>query len=1281
MRMVRQFLLRLMVLLPLWLVHGQALPATAQTPDQDRGYLQGLLEDNLSGLGRDVRITGFEGALSARASIAELTIADGEGVWLRLSDIVLDWNRAALLRGRIDVNELTVARIDLIRPPVPDPGLPPAEASSGFSLPELPVAVQIGRIAAARVSLGEGFIGQPVEINLEGAANLGGGEGAADLLIARIDGPQGQVRLSGAYANESRQLTLDLGVEEEAGGIAATLLGLPGTPSVRLAVAGDAPIDDFAADLSLATDGQDRLAGQVILQTLREPAPLPEGAPETRGDTPPAELITRRVVTRIGGDIAPVFAPDYRAFFGPDIQLIVTATRTPDGRMLLEGLDLTAEAIRLSGEAALSADGWPERLALTGQIVAPDGRAVLLPLPGPQTRVDRTDLDLTFDAATGDNWTLRLDIDGLDRPDLTAPRAILTGEGLILRGGTEDAIGRATGQFRFDTEGLTLADAAMADALGGDVAGALAFDWSAQGPVMIPRLSLTLADTNLRGSAEIDAGSSAELGDLNAAFDLRLVTADLSRFAGLAGQPLAGGADLALSGQVLPLTGGFNIDLSGQAQDLVIGQPRVDPLITGASRIALRASRDTAGTRVDLFEIVTTGTDLRGRAALSSGGSTVDLTAQLLDAGLILEGISGPASLVLDARQQAETWQITLDATAPSETTARLTGSVTGDGIDRLLAEGQLSAAFGDLRPWARLAGRPLAGAMQISLDASGDVLGRSGTASGQVNGTNLAMGQANADAILRGASSLAFEIRQTPEGMTILDKVELRTPQGMTDVTGRVSANDSRLRFDAFIRDIGLIAPEVSGQATARGTVQSTGGDWQIDTSATGPGGITAAAAGTVAPDGQRINLTLRGSAPLSLANNQLRPNSVSGLLSYDLAVNGPPALSSVSGVLGTQGARIVLPGAELALSDLGATVRLSAGRAQLDAAAALSSGGRISVAGPITLSAPFPADLTLDLSRAVFSQRKLYEATADGQITLRGPLTGGAQIGGRIALDTVELRIPESLGPSFANLPELQHRGDSPAVRQTRIWAGLIADPAAASGPSVAFPIDMIIDAPSRIFVRGRGLDAELGGRLRLTGTTAALVPQGQFELVRGRLNILGKRLDLTEGLVRLQGAFDPYLRFIAETEAQGSAIRIGLEGVASQPELTLTSSPELPQDEILALLLFGRGITEISALQAVQLAGAIRTLSGKSNGLSEGLRGAIGVDDLDLSTTEDGQTEARVGKYISENIYTDVTVNTAGETEINLNLNVSPSITVRGRLGSDGGTGIGVYIERDY
>ncbi|MGR3506268.1 MAG: translocation/assembly module TamB domain-containing protein [Paracoccaceae bacterium] len=1277
---MRNILIAFLLLLAPFL--GIPAPATAQTAEEDRGYLQGLLEDNLSGAGRDVRITGFAGALSARATIAELTIADSEGIWLRLSDLVLDWNRAALVRGRIDVTELTVAEIELLRPPVPEPGLPEAAASTGFSLPDLPVAIQIGRVAAERVSLGEAILGQAVEISLEGSASLEGGQGTADLEVARIDGPQGQLTLSGAYENATRALTLNLSVAEEANGIAATLMGLPGAPSLDLTVTGEGPIDNFTADLTLSTDAQERLAGQVVLQTLRAAVSEEDTGTESESATPAEEAVTRRVTVQIGGDIAPVFAPEYRAFFGPNIQLAVIVTQTPDGRMLLDELDLTADALSLGGRAAFAADGWPERLALAGRIAAPDGGAVLLPLSGPETRVDGADLKLAYDASDSDSWALDLNIRGLDRPDLTAARLGLTGTGLIARGADASAVGVVNGQISLASEGLETGDPALAQALGGDVTGALRFDWSTDGPFQIPELVLEFAETRLTGAAEIALGEGeTALSDLDAAFDLQLSAGNLGRFAALSGQQLGGTANLTARGNVQPLTGAFALDLSGRAQNLSLGQPRIDPLITGASDIALQASRDPSGTRVDLFEIVTTGTDLRVRAALRSDNSTVDLSARLLDSGLVLDGLSGPVAVTLGARQQAETWQITLDAEAPGATTARLTGTVTGDGIDLLLAEGQVRAELGDLATWSTVAGRPLSGAARLSLDASGDLLARSGAANGRLDGQNLRIGQANADALMRGASSLVFDLRQTAEGMTILDVLELRTPQGVTDVTGRISADDSRLRFYSYLRDIGLIAPDISGPASANGLVQSSGGDWRIEATASGPGGLTARTAGTVAPDGQQVDVTLQGSAPLSLANARLRPNSVAGVLSYDLAVNGAPALSSVSGTLSTQGARVVIPAAGLALADLGATVRLSSGRAQIEAQSNLSSGGRLSLSGPVTLSSPFPADLTIDLQGAVLQQRNLYETTAQGRVTVTGPLTGGAQIGGSIDLDTVELRIPESLGPTFANLPDLEHRGETTATRQTRLWAGLIADPNAASGPGLAFPIDLVINAPSRIFVRGRGLDAELGGRLRLTGTTANLVPQGQFNLIRGRLSILGQRLDLTTGLVSLQGAFDPFIRFIAETEAQGSAIRIGLEGLASEPELTLTSSPELPQDEVLALLLFGRGITEISPLQAVQLAGAVRTLSGRSNGLSEGLRGAIGVDDLDLTTTDTGETEARVGKYISDNIYTDVTVNTAGETQINLNLNVTRSITVRGRLNSDGGTGIGVYIERDY
>ena len=385
----------------------------------------------------------------------------------------------------------------------------------------------------------------------------------------------------------------------------------------------------------------------------------------------------------------------------------------------------------------------------------------------------------------------------------------------------------------------------------------------------------------------------------------------------------------------------------------------------------------------------------------------------------------------------------------------------------------------------------------------------------------------------------------------------------------------------------------------------------------------------------------------------------------------------------MSTDDARLTLPDQRLALGRIDAQARLAQGRADLDVTSRLSTGGRLRLSGPVRLSPPFDADLSVALRRATLSEPGLFRTTADGDLTIRGPLAGGARIGGEITLGEVEVRVPETTGPSYGDLPGLRHVGEPAAARRTRVWAGLTGTPAngpRAAGP--AYPVDLLVRAPARIFVRGRGLDAELGGQIRLTGTTADLIPQGRFELVRGRLDILGRRLDLSEGVINLQGAFDPFIRFTAESRVDGTDVRIGISGPASAPELELTSSPELPRDEVLSLLLFGRGVTDISPLQALRLANALRTLSGQGGaGISERLRSGAGLDNLDLTTGENGEAQARAGKYISENIYTDVVIDSAGRTEINLNLNVSPSVTVRGRLGSEGDTGVGVFLERDY
>ena len=78
---------------------------------------------------------------------------------------------------------------------------------------------------------------------------------------------------------------------------------------------------------------------------------------------------------------------------------------------------------------------------------------------------------------------------------------------------------------------------------------------------------------------------------------------------------------------------------------------------------------------------------------------------------------------------------------------------------------------------------------------------------------------------------------------------------------------------------------------------------------------------------------------------------------------------------------------------------------------------------------------------------------------------------------------------------------------------------------------------------------------------------------------------------------------------------------------------------------------------------------------------IRRGAGLADLDVTTNEAGNTAVRAGAYLGENIYSDVTVDSAGETQLNLNLDVTRSLTVRGGVSNDGTSSLGIFFERDY
>ena len=117
------------------------------------------------------------------------------------------------------------------------------------------------------------------------------------------------------------------------------------------------------------------------------------------------------------------------------------------------------------------------------------------------------------------------------------------------------------------------------------------------------------------------------------------------------------------------------------------------------------------------------------------------------------------------------------------------------------------------------------------------------------------------------------------------------------------------------------------------------------------------------------------------------------------------------------------------------------------------------------------------------------------------------------------------------------------------------------------------------------------------------------------------------------------------------------------------------------MIARLLFDRGLDNITAFQAINMASAIATLAGKGgDGIVGKIRKRAGLDNLDVTVDETGSAELTAGKYLSDKVYTEVDVQ-QGKTSISLNLDVAPHITLKGIAESDGQTGLGIFLKRDY
>ena len=433
---------------------------------------------------------------------------------------------------------------------------------------------------------------------------------------------------------------------------------------------------------------------------------------------------------------------------------------------------------------------------------------------------------------------------------------------------------------------------------------------------------------------------------------------------------------------------------------------------------------------------------------------------------------------------------------------------------------------------------------------------------------------------------------------------------------------------------------------------------------------------------DGQ-LDARANGTFDLSLVDAFLAGGAdrVKGKAELDLTAAGQLSAPDVKGEL-----RLIDAGYDnlrygIKLRKIAADVRADGPAIEIVSLTATTpGGGHLGGEGTVNLAQGIETDLKIQARNATVIDTDLATAIIDSDLSIVGNLQSDLKLGGKVTVVKADIRVPDNLPPSVQEI-EVVEVNASPQVA---------ARNAARTPPpeqTAIVDLDIAVDAPQQIWVRGRGLDVELGGALKIVGTTDKPDIDGGFKLRRGSLDIVGKRLEFKEGQLTFETGeqIDPYLDLTAETRATDITVTAKVTGPARLPRITLSSVPDMPEDEILARLLFNKSAGALSPFELLQLAQATAELAGVNSGpgILDKIRQSTGLDRLSLQETDPAAGPSlSAGRYVSDRVYVGVSQGAkTGSSAATVEIEVTPNVKVESEVGA-GGTGkAGVNLEWDY
>lgn len=554
--------------------------------------------------------------------------------------------------------------------------------------------------------------------------------------------------------------------------------------------------------------------------------------------------------------------------------------------------------------------------------------------------------------------------------------------------------------------------------------------------------------------------------------------------------------------------------------------------------------------------------------------------------------------------------------------------------------------------------------------------------------------------------------------------RLRLAIGQGTADVDLRTDEAGAALNAVLAGVDISALNEDLAGSIDARLNLQGKGATLAGEVDATVKGVRERGAAAAQSLDGQIVarlagdQLRLSGAArtaqgltasgeftlpaqasasPLRLAVDRTRPmagrfaasgevkplwdllvgreRSLSGKADISLTLSGSMNEPRVEGRASLAGGRFEDGATGLQLTDVSLAADLSQSGVDLrQASAGDGHGGKISGSGRFDLRKGAASSLTLDMTDFRLIDNQMGDASASGRTTLSRDADGRLKLAGALTIDRADLTATAPTPSGVVGLDVIERNRPAELAGTGR----------RAAAPARAMIFDVTLKGPRRVFVRGRGLDVELSIDAHLTGTTAQPVLSGTARVVRGDYDFAGKRFEFDDRGVVYLAARPELIRLdlTAVREDPTLTATVVIKGTAARPEITLTSSPSLPSDEVLSQVLFGASAAQLSPLEAAQLASALAAMSGGGGfDVIGNLRNLTRLDRIAFAGDAAGGMTVAGGKYITDDVYLEIIGGGREGPAAQVEWRVRRNLSVVSRLAGQNDGRLSVRWRRDF